>query len=105
MSEVKNESGLRPLGFAVLVEPYEPELRRSVIAIPETISDRSKMVETRAIVIEVGPEAWNDESKPRARPGDKVIISRFAGAMVYGVKDGKSYRMVNANDIYCQIED
>lgn len=102
---MKNESGLRPKGHAVLVEPYEPEIKKSVIAIPETVRERTKMIETRAIVIEVGPEAWNDEAKPRAAPGDRVLISKFAGAMAQGTRDGKTYRLVNANDIYCGLED
>jgi co-chaperonin GroES (HSP10) len=104
MSEVVNTSGLRPRGACVLLEPYEPEFKRSLIAIPDTVSDRSKMLETRAVVVEIGPNAWQDEP-PRAKVGDKVMISKFAGTLVYGPKDGKSYRAVNANDIYMQVED
>lgn len=103
-SEVRNPSGLRPLGHAVLVEPYEPEIKKSMIVIPETVQERTKMLETRATVIEVGPTAWRDEPA-RAKPGDRVLIARMSGSMVTGVKDGKLYRMVNANDIYCGIEE
>lgn len=102
---VKNPSGLHPLGLAVLVKPYEPEIKKSVIEIPDTVKERTAMVETRAIVIEAGPEAWRDESKPRARPGDKVLISRFAGVMAIGVKDGERYRIVNDRDIFCGLEE
>lgn len=99
-----NKSGLRPLGCAVLVEPYEPEFKASKIAIPETVKDRSRMIENRVVVIEVGPNCWPDEP-PRAKPGDKVLISRLAGSMAVGPKDGKSYRVVNADDIYMALED
>lgn len=101
---VKNTSGLRPRGVAVLVEPYEPEIKASLIAIPQTVRERTQMVEARVIVIEVGPEAWRDEREPRALPGDRVLITKFAGSMVVGTADGKSYRLVNDRDIYCQIE-
>lgn len=101
---MRNESGLRPLGRAVLVQPYEPEVKKSMIVMPETVKERSAMVETRAIVIEVGPAAWDDEPKPRAQPGDKVLISQFSGAIATGTKDGKKYRLVNDRDIYCAIE-
>ena len=101
---LENKSGLKPLGHAVLIEPYEPEIKKSVIVMPETVKERSAMVETRAIVIEVGSEAWADESKPRAKAGDKVLISKFAGAMATGTKDNKTYRLVNDRDIYCAIE-
>lgn len=104
-SKISNNSGLKPLGRAVLVEPYEPELKKSVIVMPETVKERTAMVETRAIVIEAGPAAWDDEKAPRATPGDKVMISKFAGVMVKGVKDDKVYRLVNDRDIYCRINE
>jgi len=100
-----NKSGLSPLGRAVLVEPYEPEIRKSIIAIPETVKERTAMVETRAVVLDIGPEAWIDERNPRAIPGDKVFLSKFAGVIVKGTKDGKSYRLVNDNDIFCRINE
>lgn len=99
-----NKSGLKPLGRAVLVEPYEPEVKKSMIVMPDTVKERSAMVETRAVVIEAGPCAWDDEPQPRAKEGDKVLISKFAGAMVMGTTDGKPYRLVNDRDIYCAIE-
>ena len=99
-----NKSGLKPLGYAVLVKPYEPELKKSLIAIPETVRERTAMVETRALVLDIGPEAWNGEGTPRAAVGDKVLISKFAGVIVKGTADGETYRMVNDRDIYCKIE-
>ena len=67
------------------------------------------MIETRAIVLEIGPEAWTDESCPRAKVGDKVVIGKLAGTIINGTlpegpnKEYRKYRMVNAGDIYCQI--
>jgi co-chaperonin GroES (HSP10) len=98
-----NPSGLEPLGHAVLVAPYEPEFKKSIIEIPITVRMRTQMAETRAIIVAVGPEAWKDESSPRARVGDRVMITRFAGAMLTGPKDEKIYRMVNDRDIFCRI--
>lgn len=100
---MKNESGLSPLGHAVLVKPYEPEIKKSVIQIPETVKERTAMVEIRAVVVEVGPEAWRDEQLPRADVGDKVFLTRFAGILVKGTADGQTYRLVNDSDIYCKI--
>ncbi len=101
---MSNRSGLKPLGRAVLIEPYEPELKSSIIAIPDSAQDRLQMVEQRAIVIEVGPNCWCDEPAPRAKPGDKVLVARFAGFMAKGTADGKSYRFVNDRDIFAAIE-
>ena len=42
-----NESGLQPLGRAVLVEHYEPEKKESMIEIPDFVKDRTLMIEQR----------------------------------------------------------
>ena len=98
-----NKSGLKPLGHAVLTEPYEVAKMSSIIEIPDAAKARLGMIENRVTVVEIGPEAWKKEAAPRAKPGDRVMISKFAGIMVKGTADGKDYRMVNADDIYCGI--
>lgn len=101
----QNLTGLKPLGQAVLVEPYEPErhVRSRIIEIPVTAQERMTMAETRAIVIAVGPEAWKDEKQPRAKIGDKVMVSAYAGTMTTSPVNGKKYRVINARDIFLQI--
>jgi len=99
-----NTSGLMPCGHAVLLEPYEPELKSSTLVIPDTVRRRTAMAEMRAKVIAVGPMAWKQEGIPRAKVGDKVIITAYCGAIVQGTADGKQYRMVNDEDIFCVIE-
>ena len=98
-----NPSGVSPLGRAVLVEYYEPERKESMIFIPETVQDKTVLLEQRAVVVEAGPEAWRDERQPRAKPGDKVLISRFSGYALRGPVDNKQYRIVNDNDIFARI--
>lgn len=98
-----NKSGLKPLGHAVLILPYEPEIKKSLIELPDAVKERTMMVETRATVLEIGPAAWEDEKVPRAQVGDKVLISKFAGVMAKGTADGKTYRLVNDRDIFAGI--
>jgi co-chaperonin GroES (HSP10) len=98
-----NQSGMEPLGVAVLIKPYEPEFRKSIIKIPLTVRMRTQLAETRAIVVAIGPEAWKDEAAPRAQVGDKVMITRYAGAMLTGPLDEEIYRMVNDRDLYARI--
>lgn len=98
-----NESGLKPLGVAVLIKPYEPERRGSVIEIPADVAGRLAMVDNRAVVVEVGQSAWHDEPYPRAQVGDRVLVTKFAGFMAKGPKDGKVYRLVNDRDVFCAI--
>lgn len=99
-----NESGLHPQGVAVLVRPYEPDVGQQVIALPDSVRSSLQLLEQRAVVVEVGPEAWRDEGQPRAQPGDHVMIAKYAGVGAVGPKDGKQYRIVNSRDIYCTIE-
>lgn len=102
-----NRSGLRPLGHAVLVMPYDHSQgkEKSKIVLPDTVKERSQMVENRVVVIEIGPAAWDDEKEPRAKVGDKVLITKMAGAMAIGTLDNKVYRVVNDRDIYTRIEE
>src|SRR5882757_212763 len=113
---MRNESGLRPLGVAVLVRPYvldQPE--HSVIAIPAHVQSAAAAVDNRATVIAIGESAWKDEGhwKPilwgfwrrwvqvdRAKVGDKVLITKFAGFTATGPSDENVYRIVNDRDVF-----
>lgn len=99
-----NESGLKPLGRAVLIAPYTPERRTSLIVLPDEVLGRDQMVEQRATIVAIGESAWCDEAIPRAAVGDKVLVARFAGYMATGTADGKPYRFINDRDIFAQIE-
>ncbi len=105
MKACKHEaSGLTPLGHAVLVETYDPEVEKSEIFLTEGAQRGMKSLENRARVVAVGPSAWADEPQPRAVIGDLVLLANYAGVIVKGVRDGKLYRIVNDRDIYCGFE-
>lgn len=100
---MENKSGLEPRGVAVLIKAYEPERRGGVIALPESVQGRMAMVDNRAVVIAIGPSAWHDEPAARAKVGDKVLVTKYAGFMAKGPADGETYRLVNDRDIFCAI--
>ena len=101
-----NTSGLEPLGRAVLVRMVElEEMKATTIVIPDHVLRNSSVMEQRAEVVAVGTEAWVDERAPRARVGDKVIVTKLAGYVAVGPKDGKLYRLCNDRDIFCRIEE
>lgn len=101
----KNTSGLTPLGRAVLVKMIElDEMKTELIAIPDHVRAQSAVMETRAEVVAIGTECWADEREPRAKVGDKVIITRLAGYVAKG-NDGGIYRLVNDRDIFCRVEE
>ena len=105
---MNNESGLSPLGKAVLVKPYQPEIKKGLIELPDSVTLNQQVIEQRAIVVEVGPAAWYEEIRdgfgPRAQVGDKVLVSGFAGYMAKGTADAQQYRFVNDKDIFAKIE-
>lgn len=100
---MENKSGLEPRGRAVLIQAYEPERKKGLIELPAEVAGRAAMIEQRAVVIAVGNDAWSDEREYRACPGDKVLVTKFAGMMAEGPLDGQQYRLVNDRDIFCRI--
>ena len=116
---MKNQSGLDPRGVAVLIKTYEPERKGAQIVIPDGVQGRLAMVDNRAVVVAIGPAAWKDEGywepflwffrrwvqKPRASVGEKVLVTKFAGFMAKGPKDGEQYRLINDRDLFCAITD
>ena len=101
-NQIVNSSGLKPLGRAVLVKAYDMGKKVSAIALLDSTQERMLLVDTRVVVVECGAHCWPNEPA-RAKAGDKVIISKFAGAMARGTADDAVYRVVNDNDIYVQI--
>ena len=99
----RNESGLKPLGRAVLLRMYEPQRKKGLIEIPDKVREQASLMENRAEVIAIGASCWIDEPEPRCRIGDKVIVTKMAGYTAKGPADGQLYRMVNDRDIFCQI--
>ncbi len=101
---IENQSGLEPVGRAVLVRMVElEELKAKLIQIPAHVRQQSSIMEQRAQVVAVGACAWDDEPAPRAKAGDKVIITRMAGYAAVGPKDGQLYRLINDRDIFCKV--
>lgn len=102
---MENTSGLVPLGRAVLLRPYEPEKKESLIELPDFVKERTIAVDQRAVVVAIGPAAWVEESCPRAAVGDKVLVAQYSGHMAKGTKDGEWYRLVNDRDIFAGIKE
>jgi co-chaperonin GroES (HSP10) len=97
-----NPSGLEPLGRAVLVKHYVPEQKGMTLVLPDSVKERTLMVEQRVVVIAVGPACWPDEPA-RAAVGDKVMISKLSGYMAKGPADGEIYQIINDRDVFAKI--
>lgn len=106
MPKLINRSGLHPKGHAVLVQAYEPEMRKaeSLIEMPDFVKESTDILENRVRVIEIGSSAWDGEREPRAEIGDIALVTRLAGFRKKG-NDGKLYRLVNDRDIFCVCDE
>lgn len=100
-----NTSGLLPKGRAVLVRPYKAKetIGNTRFVLPASVQKTEQMAEQRAVVVEIGPNAWVGEPVPRAAVGDHILFSKWAGYAAVGVADGNEYRVVNDSDIFLQI--
>jgi chaperonin GroES len=104
MNEVINNSGLRPVGRAVLVQPYKvEEYTAGGLILPDEVRKKDQLAEQRAVIIEIAPGAWAGESTPRAQVGDRILFSKWAGYQTIGPKDAGQYRIVNDSDIFTVI--
>jgi len=95
-----NKSGIKAVGWTVLVKPAEVEKRSEagIILHAPTEEDRVQLAQIFGEVVDIGPGAWGDETGPRCKIGEKVIFRRYAGEQFDG-DDGIKYRLMNDKDI------
>ena len=57
-------------------------------------------------MVAIGPLAWKDEAGARAKVGDKVLVTKYAGYLAGQgqTADGLEYRLVNDRDIFARID-
>ena len=99
---MKNESGIYPTEFKVLIAPIEVEEKtKGGIIIPDQTKERDQFAQMEGQLIAISPLAfsyadWNGYKPPK--PGDRVLFAKYAGTVVTG-RDGKMYRLVNDKDL------
>ena len=104
----KNESGIMPTEFKVLISPKEvDEKTKGGIIIPDATKDRDQYAQMEGTLVAVSPLAftyakqdeWEAAGGAPPTVGDRVLFAKYAGAVVKSMKDGKDYRLVNDKDI------
>ncbi len=97
---VTNNSGIKPVGWRVLILPREILEMSSggIVVVTEASKEREQMANTTGIVIDLGDECFSGKPSPWCKVGDKIIFGKYAG-LLYKGKDGRTYRMINDDDI------
>lgn len=107
---VKNESGIHPKGYRILVLPEEVEKKTAsgIITVSGTTEKMEEMAQTIGVVIEVGQSAYKEYIsagfEPWCQVGDRVTFAKYGGLLNTG-KDGKKYRVLNDMDIVSVVEE
>jgi co-chaperonin GroES (HSP10) len=102
---MKNESGINPVGWRILVLPREIEEKTEsgIILTTEVTKEREQLANTTGIVVAMGNQCYNDEPAKWCQVGDKIIFAKYAG-LTYRGKNGKIYRMINDKDVTGRLD-
>jgi chaperonin GroES len=102
---MKNESGVFPTEYKVLIQPIEIAAKtKGGIILPDETKERDQFAQMQGTLVAVSPLAFSYANETewakadRPKPGDKVLYAKYAGAKVTG-NDGQDYRIVNDKDI------
>lgn len=101
---MKNQSGIYPVEYKVLIAPVEvDEKTKGGIIIPDQTKERDQFAQMKGTLVACSPHAftyenWKDSANAKPKPGDEVLFAKYAGAVVDG-KDGKKYRICSDKDV------
>jgi co-chaperonin GroES (HSP10) len=83
---------------------FELADKQSRLHLPDAVTMNSAACERQGIVVAIGADCWNGEREhPRAKVGDKVMVTQYAGGVIKGA-DGFIYKMIPDHSIYAVLE-
>lgn len=99
---MSNYTGITPLLNRILIKPMFVTNVSSggIIIATDELSEREQLGNTTGEVVAIGQDAFKADGYTECpiKPGDKIIMAKYAGLMYVG-KDGNKYRMINDDDI------
>jgi len=92
---------MRPVDFKVKVKMDKPEEKIGSIYIPDSVQDSHQIEQDMGEIIDMGGRACADFGEPVPEIGDRVMVSRHAGFIMYegSGKDKVMYKIINDKDI------
>lgn len=104
-----------PTGTKVLVKPdTAEEMTSGGLHIPETVREKQQHAITRGHIVSIGPSAeiyvceegdGTGVTKRAAKPGDRCMFVKYAGAMFRYEGSRDEYRILQDVDIVCCIDE
>jgi co-chaperonin GroES (HSP10) len=102
---MKNEAGLRLTGIRVLVRPPKiEEMTSGGIVLPQATKDKEERAATTGVLIDAAEDAWKCKELTGVKAGETVFFARYAGDAVSFLREGITYRVMNATDIVGVVE-
>lgn len=91
---------IKPTGHHVLIRLKEIEKKSpGGIILADSTHKKEQAGGQYAEVLDVGPTAWDEYSKPWAKIGDTVLVVRYAGAQYDYDGEDKMNRIINDDEI------
>lgn len=97
---------IKPVGFAVLIEPrdVEEDLNKpkgSNIIIPESVKETQRINTSVGKVVAIGEQAWKDQGNgdPWCQVGDTIYYARFAGKLLMNSNFDKPLVLIQDRDV------
>ena len=105
MPSVTNQSGIRPVGYRVLILADEiEEVTPGGIVIPATEKEKMDQAQKTGTLVAIGNLAGEDQGEDWVKVGMRIIHNRYSGEHLTGV-DGKMYRLMNDDQIWGEADD
>jgi len=109
--EKPNENQLskvpKPTGWRLVVLPYRGIGKtKGGVLLTDNAVEEQQIASVCALVLEVGPDAYQDKAKfpqgPWCKKGDWIVISRYAGSRIK--IEGGELRILNDDEILATID-
>tara|TARA_R110000823_G_scaffold10540_5_gene36716 strand:+ start:1253 stop:1579 length:327 start_codon:yes stop_codon:yes gene_type:complete len=106
---MKNNSGILPTEYNVIVRPVDVETKtKGGLIIPDEKADRDGFSRTEGTLVAVSPlafnyDAWPDGTQP-PQVGDVVVFSKYQATSITG-RDGADYWLMKDKSIAGVIAD
>ena len=102
MARVQNPTGLVPVEDVILIklDPVSEYVgaAQKIIA-PDPHKERDQQAMTRATLIAVGGNAFEEWKEPIPKPGDRIVIKKYAGQPAKAGDIEDLYRLTNDNEV------